>query len=111
MKVRVFLNWKERRKRNIFSTIPLRGYKNKCRRLENKPQNENLDYRKLSIGIKAAHEDDTLFEDYKEWKKDHPNYTNRSEEMIDANFRGKLKELDERRRASARSTGSKGTKK
>ena len=37
------------------------------------------------------------FEDYKEWKKDHPNYTNRSEEMIEANFRGKLKELDERR--------------
>jgi len=54
LKVRVFLNWKERRKRNIFSTIPLRGYKNKCRRLENKPQNENLDYRKLSIGIKAG---------------------------------------------------------
>jgi hypothetical protein len=44
------------RKMNIFSTIPLRAYKNKCRRLENKPQNENLDYRKLSIGIKASHE-------------------------------------------------------
>ena len=60
MKVRVFLNWKERRKRNIFSTIPLRAYKNKCRRLENKPQNENLDYRKLSIGIKASYEEAKL---------------------------------------------------
>ena len=61
--------------------------------------------------IKLAEDYDTLLGDYKDWKKVHPNYTNRSEEMIDANFRGKLKELDERRRASARSTGSKGTKK
>ena len=39
---------------HIFGKIPFRGHKSKCMRLENKHQNENLDYRKLSIGIKAG---------------------------------------------------------
>jgi hypothetical protein len=39
---------------HIFGKIPFRGHKSKCMRPENKHQNENSDYRKLSIGIKAG---------------------------------------------------------